>query len=182
MMPFILLSKLLLVLALAPSDRELTTPTKGHPQALTAAITHDIDVTGQPEVILQAVLRDTGVSGGVAKFQDCSGVAHLHVKAAEGTSIRMVMDSFAAENPHYAWELRGDVINVIQKPGLPPLLATKLHSFQANTTNKEVGTLFSDLMRRPEVQQRVAGLKLKPGIWTGGLGVADENPQPRQPV
>jgi hypothetical protein len=179
---FILLSCVLFVLFLAPFGWWLRVTAKGRSQVLTAAISHDIDVAGQPELILQAVLRDTGLSGGVAKFQDCSGVAHLNLKAVQGTAISTVMDSLVAENPQYAWELRGGVVNIIEKPGLPPLLATKLQSLRVDTTDKEIGAVFSDLLRRPEVQQRAAELKLKPGIWTGGLSAYEENPKPRQPI
>jgi hypothetical protein len=181
---FILLSCVLFVLFLAPFGWWLRVMAKGRPQVLTAAISHDIDVAGQPELILQAVLRDTGISGGVIKFHDCYCVPQpVHLKASRGTSIRAVMATLIAENPEYVWEFRGGVINVIEKPGLPPLLSTKLNSFHADTTDKEVGTLFSDLMRRPEVLQRLTELKLKPGIWTGPRpGVYEENPKPRQPI
>jgi hypothetical protein len=76
-------------------------------------VTHEIDVVGAPDVVLEEILRGTGIPGGVVRIEGCSEGPTLHVGAAEGTTVVDTMESLAASNPAYSWELRNGVVNLL---------------------------------------------------------------------
>lgn len=144
----------------------------------------DVNWNEPPNIVYGRIFGGTGTPGGVAQSEDCSGAPTVHFKAKNGMTIQAALDAFTASNPDYEWQLDSGVVNLLRRTGTG-LLDAKVSSFQLNTTDRQTtaqAILYDDLLRLPEVRRRAAELKLKPGMMTGGLGVADEHPELRQPI
>lgn len=151
-------------------------------QTASIPINSDLDIADQPFLVLDSVLRGTGVSAGVAQIETCSDSLQAHLKVKRGTTIGEAMDAFVASNPSYRWRLDGDVLNLLPTTEFP-LLNIKIHSFEfAAPDNNMTEAILHDLLNLPEVRQREAELNLKAALGQGGPGVVDEHPVPRKPV
>lgn len=185
MRDFILLSAWILALATTPlAARRVRAFVFDEPKTVdNVSIGFDINRSDVPLAFIGQILRDTGIPGGVAELEGCSGVPAVHFTANQGMTIRGVLDGFVVNNPDYKWQLDGDVINLEPRTGVP-LLDARIRDFQVDTTDKQMTAeaILYDLLKLPGVRQRAAELKLKSGVMTGGPGVYTENPQPRAPV
>jgi hypothetical protein len=156
-----------------------------HSQILdTPRFDQDVDLNESPNIIFGRIFGGTRTPGGVVQSEGCSGILNVHLAAKKGMTIRVALDAFIASNPDYEWLLDGGVVNLLRRTG-PSLLDVKVRSFQLNTTDRQTAAqaiLYDDLLRLPEVRHRAAELNLKPGIMTGGLGVADIDPELRKPI
>jgi hypothetical protein len=174
-----------LVLAAGPMTvRQLEAGLVDEPQPANTRINHDIIAGNQPVLsILQDVLHGTGVPGGFAEIAVCSDVptnkGSLNLK--QGTTIREAMDALIAANPSYQWRLQGGVVNLMPRDDVP-LLDTKIVKFDKDATDREIPAILQDLLRLPEVRAREAALGLEQGYWSGGPGVVEEHPAPKEPV
>ena len=144
------------------------------------SIKQDMDVSGYPAKIIEQILSGTGVPAGLAESESCSSEPTASLKVRQGVTIREALDNFVAQNRDYRWVLDGGVVDVIPRRA-PALLDARVHSFQADIKEAEMGFPLFELMGLPEVQKRAAELKLKSGIWQGGLGAYEEHPEPKKP-
>jgi hypothetical protein len=140
----------------------------------------DADWNEPPNLVYGEIFGGTGTPGGVVQSEGCSGALPVHFMAKKGMTIGQALDAFTASNPDYEWQLDSGVVNLLRRTGSNLLDAT-VRSFHLSTTDQKIGSAYDYLLRLPEVRQRAAELKLKPGIMTGGPGVADEHPELRQP-
>jgi hypothetical protein len=91
------------------------------------------------------------------------------------------MNALVAANPGYQWDFRDGAVNLTPRSGAL-LLHTMVATFQKDATDRQIPAVLGDLLRLPEVRERANTLGLSPGTGYGGLGAADINPVPRQPV
>jgi hypothetical protein len=155
-------------------------------QTVDIPIDHDIYGSELPHALLGEILGGTGIPGGVAQLEGCSGVpAVVSTKAKKGTTIRQALDAFVVGNPGYQWLLEGGVVNLIPKNAPLALLNTRIHGLQLSTTDRQTtaGAILDDLVRLPEVRLRAAELELQPKVIQDFfLGVHREHPEPINPV
>jgi hypothetical protein len=174
------------ILALASAQvatQSMRVTTTRDSQIASIPLDHDINDTGQPFVIVEEVLRGSGLPAGVAQTEPCSVSATAHLRVNRGTTVREALDTFVSSNLEYRWLADGDVINLVPTNG-SPLLDTMIRTFELSTTDQQMTAqaALSNLIRLPEVHQRAAELQLKAGIMQGGPGVYDAHPVPRKPV
>lgn len=144
-------------------------------QVLNRPFPYDVDRTEAPLQIMGEFLRDAGLSGGGGVLvTDCEDAPLLPWKATQGSSFRQVLDDFQTANPAYRWELRGNLLNVVPASGIPALLATKIPSFELQTTDQATpaSLAFQKVVALPEIGQAAAALHLKEGVYQGGLTAA----------
>jgi hypothetical protein len=124
----------------------------------------------QIPVVLGAVLRGTGLSGGVAEELGCSTVPTARLDVQQGATVREAMGAFVAQNPAYRWSEDADVVNLMPVAEFP-LLNAKIRTFEQETTADATtpGAALNELFSLPEVRQRAAELNLKPGPRATGL-------------
>jgi hypothetical protein len=165
----------------ALSVHPLTRQNEGKSESLSVAITHNIDTNDQPQMVLEEILRGTGVPAGVVVLANCSTPPHVRLNLSQGTSVAEALNALVASNPEYRWQADGNVINLLPMKAAP-LLETEIREFRMDTTDREIGAVLSELMALPVVRKRQSELKLKSGIYQGGPGAAEEHPVPKKPV
>src|SRR2546423_11357973 len=90
------------------------------------------DVTIQ-RALLQ-VLSAAHISGGIVETSSCAvaqAEAPKHSFILAGLSVRQALDMIIEEDLKYEWSYDGKVINILPVAGLPEILKTKVHHFQA---------------------------------------------------
>jgi hypothetical protein len=171
-----------LIMLAEPAVCQLDGPVSRKSLAAKIRIDHNVVVENQRvlEIFLD-LLRGTGIHGGFAEIGNCSDLPKGSLRLKQGASLREAMDALVAANPSYQWELQDGVINLMPRVGVS-FLSTKIGKFQMDATDREIRIVIQDLLRLPEVREHEADFGLKPGYWSGGPGVYDEHPVPRQPV
>ncbi len=153
-------------------------------RATDVSVTHDIDDKSQPFLVLEDVVRGTGLPAGVAQVESCSGsVTPVQLNVRRGTAVRDAMEQIVTKSPSFRWLADGQVINLIPASGLP-LLDARVEHFELNTTDRKeaASAVLDDILRLPEIRRRAAELGLTPGIVQGGPGAYDEHPAPKEPL
>jgi hypothetical protein len=156
-----------------------------HLRAVDIPIDHDIDRSELPHALLGEIFGGTGIPGGIAELEGCSGVPAVSIKAMKGTPIHEVLDAFVVANPSYRWVLKDGVVNLAPKSAPLALLSTRIQSFLLNTTDQQMdaGAILDDLVGLPEVHQRARELGLQPMLLQDFfLGVHKEHPYPIKPA
>lgn len=149
-----------------------------------------VDVRIDHEVLLESrpileffldIMRGTGLSGGFAGIEDCSGLPRGELKLSQGMTLRQAMDALVAANPSYQWKLRDGVVDLIPRVGIP-FLEPRINKFQVDATEHEAPAVLEEVLRLPVVQARAVELGLKRGLGQGGPGVYEEHPVKREPA
>lgn len=116
------------------------TPAADKPQLAHIVVDHDIAEENSPAIILQDVLRGTGIPAGAAQITACSDSSKARLNVKHGTSIEAAMDAFVASNPNYQWLFDHGAIDLIPRRRAA-LLDTRIADFHMDTTDKESATI-----------------------------------------
>jgi len=100
-----------------------------------------------------------------------------------GKTLRDVLDSIVQGDPVYQWEVRDGVVNLFPKAGLPPLLKTRLTSFDSGDATSGASAV-AQLFALPEVREAAAKLGLVQALVSSGLGALGPGGAPvnKQPL
>lgn len=125
-----------------------------------------LNLDGIPlEIFTQTVLA-SGASGGIAtSHSGCSHGPKQSLVLNEGTTLGNALDEIGTVT-HSRWQFRDGVVNMFPAAGIPPLLETRIRSFQWDKTVSARETL-ARLLALEEVSQRARELGLTPGVYHG---------------
>jgi hypothetical protein len=169
----LLVAAIISLVASAPSFSNSTSQIGAN--TLEGKISYDIDVVGAPDLVLENILRGTGIPGGVVTIEDCSGAPTLRVKSAEGTTVADTLGSLVVGNPKFKWETHDGVVNLLPTDQSAEILDVRITTRESDIPgNFAPSAVMSELFALPVVRQRAAELNLKEGLITLGPGVACE--------
>jgi hypothetical protein len=135
---------------------------------------HAIDLNDSPSDALAKILWQTGVPGGVIQIEKCSAQTKIHLRIPEGTSIETTLQELVKLNPDYKWEVQRGVVNLLPASGVPDLLKARVAKYDSDSAVNKFApsAVLDEMLTLPNIQARAAQLRLKPGVQSGGPGVA----------
>ena len=141
-----------------------------------------LDLQGTTSVMFATLVRQVGLSGGVAVSNpECSQAPVGSISIESGMRLDKALSQVVQIRALSEWQLRDGVVDVLPA-SIPPLLLVRVHRFEWNVAApaKEV---IVHLFRFPEVSEAVAKLGLKEAPFEGGAGSicirdCDQKPKP----
>ena len=127
----------------------------------------------------EAALQASGVPGGVAFVEGCSGQP-LPMVRPHGITLREVLNSITAGDSTYVWRKRKGVVNLEPSTGLPALLRTHLDSYDSGDVPDAVSAV-TFLSSSPQVTRAATKLGLAQNALGPGLGsMVQGTPPPKK--
>jgi hypothetical protein len=121
---------------------------------------------------LLEILQAAGVPGGLAEPSQC-GEAARHPKPS-GTSPRQRLESLAAAEPRYRWQMENGVVNFLPKDDVPMLLGVRLARFAAADVSSADEALGA-LLATPELKRAMSDPRVGTRLLRGGIGFYNPN-------
>lgn len=120
-------------------------------------ITAEISERMTMEEAFTKILRNTGVSGGIATVESGCALETNDFYLPKGMYLSTALDVLSAKDGHHAWKPGKGIIEVFPKEGIPQLLKTKIiHVHISNRKNLTMAV--DELLGTTELQKGLAQL------------------------
>lgn len=116
----------------------------------------------------RSIMTASGTPGGEATIIK-GGPKPRALVRVRGDTLGEALRSIALGDPSYHWKLTAGVVNLLPKAGVPPLLKTRLASFDSGGTTDGASAV-AQLFALREVNQAANRLGLTHAVETSGLG------------
>jgi hypothetical protein len=160
---------LLVTMAGAQTNADATAANKPRGVQPSQVILPDLELRGTVPVVFATLLREAGLSGGVAlPNQDCSHGPEASITVPAGTTLDKALWQVAKSRATSEWQLRDGVANLLPAGLVPPLLQVRIKRFEWDRAAPLRETV-DRLRHLPEVSEEALKLGLREAPFEGGM-------------
>jgi hypothetical protein len=124
----------------------------------------------------ESLMLAAGVPGGQVLEQGCWTDTEPQVRLKASGTLKELLASFASAGPPFHWEVRDGVVDLLPATGVPPLLLTRIGTYDSDKA-ADIVTANAFLLGSPKVRDAASRLRLTQGI-SSGLTAASPRPAP----
>jgi hypothetical protein len=169
---------ILLTVTLAPAAAQDQAPAASSTEELLER-TIGVPDTGPQSASLafESLMLLSGVPGGQVAQGGCNPESEPLVRLKASGTLKQQLASFSGPGSLLRWEVRDGVVDLLPAKGLPPLLLTRISTYDSQKA-ADIVTARTFLLDSPKIQDAASRLGLRQNVVVSGLGAASPRPAP----